>query len=45
MFFLIFGYCTKTASLDKVNFIIYDVETWEAIAIHILPNISRSKGN
>ena len=31
---------------DRVNFKIYDVTTWlKTIAIHILPNISRSKGN
>ena len=31
---------------DKVNFKIYNVTTWlKTIAIHILPNISRSKGN
>ena len=29
---------------DKVNFKIYDVTTWlQTIAIHIFPNISRSK--
>ena len=30
---------------DKVNFKIYGVTTWLTITIHILPNISRSKGN
>ena len=30
---------------DMVNFKIHDVTTWLTIAIHILPNISQSKGN
>ena len=31
---------------DKVNFKIYDATAWlKTIAIHLLPNISRSKGN
>ena len=34
-----------TTNIDKVKFKIYDVETWETIAMPILPNISRSKGN
>ena len=30
----------------KVNFKIYDIKTWkQIITIHILPNISRNKGN
>ena len=31
---------------ERVNFKIYDVTTWlKRITIHILPNISRSRGN
>ena len=31
---------------DKVNFKVYDVTTWtQAMAIHILPNISRGRDN
>ena len=30
---------------DKVNFKMYDMTTLLTITIHILPNISRSKGN
>ena len=31
---------------DKVNFKIYDATAWlKTIVIHLLPNISRSKGN
>ena len=32
---------------DRVNFRIYDVTNWmkQTITIHILPNISRSKGD
>ena len=31
--------------MDNVNFKIYLVITWETITIHILPKISRCKGN
>ena len=30
---------------DEVNFKFFDLTTWLTITIHILPNISRSKGN
>ena len=32
-------------SKDKADFKIYDVTAWETVKIHILPNISRSKGS
>ena len=42
----LFGYVENTAWLEiKVNFKIYDITVWLTITIHILPNISRSKGN
>ena len=43
----IFGHVEKRAWLeDKVNFKIYDVTAWlQTIAIHILPDTSRSKSN
>ena len=30
---------------DNVNFHVFDVTNWLAVTIHLLPNISRSKGN
>ena len=30
---------------DNVNFNVFDVTNWLAVTIHLLPNISRSKGN
>ena len=44
---LLFGYVKKQLDLkDKVNFKIYGVTAWKInIAIHILPNISRRKGD
>ena len=42
----IFGHVGKRFNYkDKVNFKIYDVATWETIAINILSNISKSKDN
>ena len=46
----LFGLVEKTAGFDKkykMNFKIYDLTTWltNGYPIHILPNISRSKGN
>ena len=41
----LFGHVGKRlAKKDKANFKFYDVTPW-LIVIHILPNISRSKGN
>ena len=42
-----FGHVEKRfGQKDEVNFKIYDLTTWKTeIAIHILPNISRSKSN
>ena len=42
-----FGHVGKpTDKKAKVNFKIYDIPDWETkIAIHVLPNISRSKDN
>ena len=42
-----FGHSAKRLDLkDKVDFKFYDVIAWLlTIVIHILPNISRSKGN
>ena len=40
------GHVAKRLDMkDKVNFKFYDVTTWLANVIHILPNNSRSKGN
>ena len=42
----IFGHVGKRLNYkDKVNFKIYDVATWETIAINILSNISKIKDN
>ena len=35
----------ETMLKNKVDFKIYDVTTWKTITIHILPSMSKSKGN
>ena len=45
----IFNFCVELLVMlkkDKVNFKIYEFTTWEkSSCIHILPNISKNKGN